>query len=153
MKKLALFILCLATTLCLSAQSHDIHSPSQIMQIMTDSPVSYTLKSGNFRDTDFSDKVLPHTLFRIQQDSSYDVKEYVMEGKAKEMFDKAEKLFSDHDFSGARDYYLKALAIDPNLYNVIVYIGDTYFHEKEYSQAQQWYEKAVKANYVDYLAH
>lgn len=59
MKKLALFILCLATTLCLSAQSHDIHSPSQIMQIMTDSPVSYTLKSGNFRDTDFSDKVLP----------------------------------------------------------------------------------------------
>lgn len=153
MKKLALFILCLATTLCLSAQSHDIHSPSQIVQIMTDSPVSYTLKSGNFRDTDFSDKVLPHTLFRIQQDSSYDVKEYVMEGKAKEMFDKAEKLFSDHDFSGARDYYLKALEIDPNLYNVIVYIGDTYFHEKEYSQAQQWYEKAVKANYVDYLAH
>lgn len=153
MKNIAIFILCLATTLCLSAQSHDIHSPSQIMEIMTESSVSYTLKSGNFLATDFSNKVLPHTLFRIQQDSSYDIKEYVMEGKAKEMFDKAEMLFGDYDFSGARDYYMKALEIDPTLYNIIVYIGDTYFHEKEYFQAKQWYEKAVKANYVDYLAH
>ena len=153
MKKITLFILCLLAVVGLSAQSHDIHTPSQIVQIMSDSPVSYTLKSGDFRATDFTHNVLPHTLFRVQQDSSYDVKEYEMEGKAKEMFDKAEELFGDYDFSGARDYYLKALEIDPNLYNVIVYIGDTYFHEKNYLQAEQWYEKAVKANYIDYLAH
>ncbi len=153
MKKLTLFILCLLTTVGLFAQSHDIHTPSQIVQIMTDSPVSYTLKSANFRASDFSNNVLPHNLFRVQQDSSYDIKEYVMEGKAKEMYDKAEELFGDYDFSGARDYYLKVLEIDPNLYKVMVYIGDTYFHEKNYLQAEQWYEKAVKANYIDYLAH
>ena len=73
MKKLTLFILCLATFLCLSAQSHDIHTPSQIVQIMSDSPVTYTLKSANFRASDFSNNVLPHNLFRVQQDSSYDI--------------------------------------------------------------------------------
>lgn len=154
MKKMFLAALCMMAVTCLIAQSHDIHTPAQIVQIMTDSPVSYTLKNGSFSESDFSGKVIPHTVFRVQQDDSYTLKEYDMkESKAKELFDKAEGLFVDNDFAGARDYYLKALEKDPDLYNVIVYVGDTYFHEKNYSQAKQWYEKAVKANYIDYLAH
>lgn len=153
MKKLALFILCLTTTLCLSAQSPNIHTPAEIIKIIEDSPISYTLVSGNFSPTDFSKKVLRTTFYRTQNDSAYEVKTFEPEGKAKELFDQAEELFSDYDFTGARKAYQDALAIDPNLYVAITYIGETYLYEKDYTSAVLWFEQAIEANYIDYLAH
>ena len=154
MKKLSLWVICLFAVAGLSAQSNDILTPAQIIQIMNDSPIVYNLNAKDFGATDFSDKVLPHIFFRVEQDSSYSIETYELEeGDATEFFNKAEEQFGYHNFSGARKYYLKALEINPNLYNVMVYVGDTYFHEKDYRQAKQWYEKAVKANYIDYLAH
>ena len=153
MKKLSLFLLCLATTLCLSAQSPNIHTPSEIVKIMDDSQISYSLASGNFTPTDFSQKVLRTSYYRIKNDSIYEVKAFEPEGKAKEMFDKAEELFSDYDFTGARKAYQDALALDPNLYVAITYIGETYLYEKDYTSAVIWFEQAIEANYIDYLAH
>ena len=153
MKKLPLFILCLATTLCLSAQSPNIHTPAEILQIMEDSQISYTLSSGNFTPTDFSKNVLRTSFYRTQNESGYEVKTFEPEGKAKEMFDKAEELFADYDFTGARKAYQDALAIDPSLYVAITYIGETYLYEKDYTSAVLWFEQAIEANYIDYLAH
>ena len=153
MKKLAFFILCLATTLCLSAQSPNIHTPSEIIKIMDDSQISYSLASGNFTPIDFSQKVLRTRFYRIKHDSTYEVKAFEPEGKAKELFDKAEELFSDYDFTGARKAYQDALALDPNLYIAITYIGETYLYEKDYTSAVLWFEQAIEANYIDYLAH
>lgn len=153
MKKSVIFFFFLVTTIGLSAQSPNIHTPSQIIQIIEDSPVTYSLKSGHFSPADFSQKVLRTTFYRIQNDSAYEVKQFEPEGKAKELFDNAEKLFSDRDFSGARKAYQEALSVDPKLYIAITYIGETYLYEKDYTSAVLWFEQAIEANYIDYLAH
>jgi len=64
-----------------------------------------------------------------------------------ELADKAmkegEAAFARGDQAKARASYLRALQLEPTLYEAAVFIADTYFQDKQWSQADEWYAKAV----------
>ncbi|HEY3027458.1 MAG TPA: hypothetical protein VGJ55_15010, partial [Pyrinomonadaceae bacterium] len=64
-----------------------------------------------------------------------------------ELADKAmkegEAAFARGDQSKARTSYLRALQLEPTLYEAAVFIADTYFQEKQWGQADEWYARAV----------
>jgi len=57
-----------------------------------------------------------------------------------------ETAFGRGDYKAARDSYLRALLIDPNLYHAALYVGDTYFGEKKWGSAAEWFARAVQIN-------
>jgi tetratricopeptide (TPR) repeat protein len=64
-----------------------------------------------------------------------------------ELADKAmkegEAAFARGDQSKARSAYLRALQLEPTLYEAAVFIADTYFQKKQWTQADEWYARAV----------
>ncbi len=54
----------------------------------------------------------------------------------------AEAAFARHDFAKARDGYGRALALDPKHYHAMLFMGDTYFAEKQPARAVVWFAKA-----------
>ncbi len=64
-----------------------------------------------------------------------------------------EYYFQSGEMEKARNEYIKALEISPNNSQLMTFIGQTYGIEQNYEKAEEWYKKAIKANYIDYLAH
>ena len=55
----------------------------------------------------------------------------------------AEAAFSWRDFDAAIKNYTKALEYDPRNYGAVLFLGDTYFAEKDWTKAGEWYQKAI----------
>jgi tetratricopeptide (TPR) repeat protein len=55
----------------------------------------------------------------------------------------AEAAFARHDFEEAIKNYSKVLEYDPKNYSAVLFIGDTYFAEKSWAKAGEWYQKAI----------
>jgi len=51
-----------------------------------------------------------------------------------------------NDTQGAIDAYKKAIKLDPGRDDTHTALGNLYFYEKRYQEAQQEYEQAVKLN-------
>lgn len=135
--------------------SQNIHRITEIVRIMDESDVTYTLKSVETSfHTEFEDRpVFMNNYYREVTDSGLNVKQYEPSRMVEELFQKAEECFEKGDLVKAREYYQDVLAEDPTYYKCLVYIGDTYLHSRYFAEAAEWYGKAVKANYIDYLAH
>jgi len=65
----------------------------------------------------------------------------------------AEAAFSRRDFEGAIKNYSKVLEYDPKNYSATLFIGDTYFAEKDWARAGDWYQKAIELNPDKETAH
>lgn len=55
----------------------------------------------------------------------------------------AEAAFARHDYARARDGYGRALALDPKNYHANLFMGDTYFADKDPFRAAVWFAKAA----------
>src|SRR5690606_5444260 len=80
-------------------------------------------------------------------------KSYSINNQTQTHLTKAEEYFNERDFSLARNMYQEALASDPDYYELMTYIGQTYWIDGEHDKAIQWYEKTIQLNYIDYMAH
>lgn len=58
----------------------------------------------------------------------------------------AEAAFSKRDFDEAIKNYSKVLEHDPKNYSAALFIGDSYFAEKDWVKAGEWYQKAIDLN-------
>ncbi len=56
----------------------------------------------------------------------------------------AEADFSRGDLDKAREGYIHALLLDPNLYTAALFIGDTYFKQKQPGSAGEWFARAIQ---------
>jgi len=65
----------------------------------------------------------------------------------------AEAAFARHDFEEAIKNYSKVLEYDPKNYGAVLFIGDTYFAEKNWTKAGEWYQKAIDLNPNKETAH
>ncbi len=61
---------------------------------------------------------------------------------AKTAFDHAEEEFGQSNYSQAEKYYGQAIGIDSGYYQALLYLGDTYYQEKDYINADRYYQKA-----------
>jgi tetratricopeptide (TPR) repeat protein len=65
----------------------------------------------------------------------------------------AEAAFSRRDFEEAIKNYTKILEYEPKNYSAVLFIGDTYFAEKNWARAGEWYQKAIDLNPNKETAH
>jgi tetratricopeptide (TPR) repeat protein len=55
----------------------------------------------------------------------------------------AEAAFSRRDFDDAIKNYNKVLEYEPKNYGAVLFIGDTYFAERDWAKAGEWYQRAI----------
>jgi tetratricopeptide (TPR) repeat protein len=123
---------------------------------MNDSKIAYQVQTLDKRIEcpDYSKKLNYHNSYQISKDSSHiSVISFHPNDNAKPYFDKAEELFQSKKFEDAIEAYKMALTEDSTLYNVMTYIGQIYENKNDYFNAVQWYQKAIRKNYIDYMAH
>jgi tetratricopeptide (TPR) repeat protein len=65
----------------------------------------------------------------------------------------AEAAFARHDFEEAIKNYSKVLESDPKNYSAVLFIGDTYFAEKNWTKAGEWYQRAIDLDPNKETAH
>jgi len=65
---------------------------------------------------------------------------------AQKEFDTAEKYFSKKDFNKSKLYYEKALALQPDFYKAIIYIGDSYWYLENMDSAIYYFRKGIEMN-------
>jgi tetratricopeptide (TPR) repeat protein len=65
----------------------------------------------------------------------------------------AEAAFAKHDFEEAIKNYSKVLEYDPKNYSAVLFIGDTYFTEKDWAKAGEWYQRAIDLDPNKETAH
>jgi tetratricopeptide (TPR) repeat protein len=58
----------------------------------------------------------------------------------------AEASFARGDYESARAGYQHVLELDPKNYEAALFIGDSYFNQKIYDRAGEWFERAVSIN-------
>jgi tetratricopeptide (TPR) repeat protein len=56
----------------------------------------------------------------------------------------AEADFSRGDVDKAREGYIHALLLDPNLYEAALFVGDCYFRQKQPGSAGEWFSRAIQ---------
>jgi tetratricopeptide (TPR) repeat protein len=153
MKKLITFLICFNSLFY--GYSQQIHSPAEIIKIMSDSKISYEVKAldKTIECKDYSDKLNYHDSYRISTDSGLSTYKITVSERAKPLFDKAESFFQSNQADSALLYYKLSLDADTMLFNVMTYIGQIYGSKGDYINANIWYKKAIKNNFIDYMAH
>jgi tetratricopeptide (TPR) repeat protein len=66
--------------------------------------------------------------------------------EANDAMQEGEAAFARGDYATARTSYIKAMISDPTSYEAVLYIGDTYFSEKQYDPACEWFSRAMQIN-------
>jgi tetratricopeptide (TPR) repeat protein len=132
-----------------------IHTPSEILDIMDKSPVSYQVMAleKEIPAPDRSNKLNPNDCYRVIDEDGISTYRYEIDSTTHDYLKKAEDYFHSRKFTLARNMYLKALAADSSFYEVMTYIGQTYGIEGNFDKAIEWYKKTISLNYIDYMAH
>ena len=135
--------------------TQQIHSPAEIFKLLSDSKLSYDIKSLNksIDCKDYSDKLNYNNCYRVSTDSGLITYKFSINEAAKPFFDKAENFFNSKQPDSALYYYKLTLKWDSSQYNVMTYIGQIYDLLKDQKNAIIWYKKAISKNYIDYMAH
>ena len=134
--------------------SQQIHSPAEILKIMSDSKLSYEVNVIDkvIECPDYSKKLNYHNSYRVKSDSGLFTYAFKPNDMAKPLFDKAENFFQSNADS-ALFYYELSLKADSSLYNVMTYIGQMYERKGDVENTIKWYKTAISKNYIDYMAH
>jgi tetratricopeptide (TPR) repeat protein len=66
--------------------------------------------------------------------------------EANDAMNQGEAAFARGDFKAAIAAYTKAMMLQPNLYHAVLFIGDSYFGDKQYIPATEWFERATKVD-------
>lgn len=153
MLKINLFLVLLI--LFMSGFSQQIHSPAEILKIMSDSKLSFEIKPLDkaIPCKDYSNELNYHDSYRVSSDSILSTYKFSFNKEAKPLYEKAEGFFQSHNSDSAMVYYQLAIKADSSLSNVMTYVGQIYEHKGNREKAIEWYKKAISKNYIDYMAH
>lgn len=149
---LILILTCLTHSV---AQQQKLHTPAEILKMISDSKLMYEVKMLDkpIACPDYSNKLNYHDSYRVYTDSGFYTSQYEINDKAKPLLDKAEEYFSSNNPYSALMYYRMALEADSSIYYIMTYIGQMYDGQRDYTNSIQWYKKAISKNYIDYMAH
>lgn len=82
----------------------------------------------------------------LPPDGGGDDKEYSTKKDADLALREGEAAFSQGDMEKAIEYYQRALALDPSLYEAALFAGDVYYKTADQKKASEWFAKAVGIN-------
>lgn len=132
-----------------------LHTPFEILKMLQESKIEYEIRilEEKIPPPDYSDRLTSNYWYCQDKEGKIKSEEYRIKPETQSWLDKAEQEFRNHSDRQAREYYLKALASQPEVAVIMTYIGQTYEPEGDFDQAVEWYQKALAANPADYMAH
>jgi len=140
--------------IAISGYAQVIHTPVEILQLLTNSKVKYKIQKldKTIECKDYSKNLNYHDCYRVTNDSTIETFKYTINDDALPSFNKAEEYFKTN-LDSALSYYHSALIMQPSLYMVMTYIGQVCEKKGNLSVAMEWYKTAINKNYIDYMAH
>jgi tetratricopeptide (TPR) repeat protein len=148
-------LLLLLPVLLFAQDDPKIHSPADILKILSDSKLSYEVGVSDIHIAckDRSDNVNTSDLYQVKKDGQFMQKQYSFGDDAYKLLEKAEGFFRDGYPDSARRFYKLVLKQNPDCALLLTYIGQTYEQQKDMDNAMKYYQMAIDANYFDYMAH
>ncbi|MCK9181457.1 MAG: tetratricopeptide repeat protein [Fibrobacteraceae bacterium] len=137
------------------AFAEQMSSLKEIMDLLKDSKIIYDVESLNRKIPvpDRSAKINTPNIYRVKQNGRFSLKAFEISNDARIAYNRGEDFFNLKQYSSARDMYKRALLLDPNYFEMMAYIAQTYGIEQNFDLAEDWYKKAIHANYIDFFAH
>ncbi len=150
-------LLCWCCMVCSSSWAQNrLNTPLEILTFMEASGTKYQVEQLFGKTPERPRTVLPHGAFI----ENYNGKEYTREYQyglsceAEHSIREAKELLSIEKpaYAKARKLYQKALQSQPNNAQLHTLIGETWYKEKNYTEARSSFERALSLNAIDYLA-
>lgn len=151
MKKNFLFCILAISAFSVAAE---MNSLKEIMNIMKDSKVMYSVKELK-KPIPVPDRSanLNGFVYRTKAKDGYKFEDNLLTDQAKKIYHEGEKQFESRNYAKARELYKEAFKLSPKYTLLQTFIAQTYGIEQNWKEAETWYKKAIKDNFVDYLAH
>lgn len=139
-----------------SIQSQDLHTPSQIETIMKKSLFYYE----QVEDTTLSiaqelNVLEPDYYFHTDENNQVHLLNYTLDSfpKQRELFNRVVRYHVQKKYAKEQKTLLKLIELDNTNAVYLTAMGETYYEQKEYSQATSWVKKAIRANPIHSPAH
>jgi tetratricopeptide (TPR) repeat protein len=135
--------------------AQDIHTPTEIILMMTNSSTKYKVDylKDKINCEDYSSKLNTNDYYRVEDNGNISIYKYKLKQKAAQYFDIAETFFSKEKLDSALVYYKKAYDEDTSAYQALTYIGQCNGLLLNNDVAVKYYKMAIDKNYIDYMAH
>jgi tetratricopeptide (TPR) repeat protein len=154
-------MLLLATAAAQSSAQHPSYlTPAEIIKLVSDSKVHYTVKSATSGEGELADPLstlfpqaaqhIPLPMITEGEHGQRFIDEYQFDSSALKLIEEAEPLFDKEKYEQARKLYLQAIAQSPNCYLAYSHVGDTYLFSNDPDSALVYYDKAIALNSNDY---
>lgn len=154
--KIALYIaLAFLSVDCYAQDGPKLHDPSEIVKIMEASKIGYEMQMLEEKKPckDRSNNINLSSYYQKEKNGILSWAEYVFNADEQKLIMEGERCFRDKKNDSARYYYRKALELYPDCSTLYTYIGQTFDKESKITDANIYYERAIKKNYFDYMAH
>jgi tetratricopeptide (TPR) repeat protein len=155
--KYILFILIIGSAISFAQK---LNTTAELMHIANSSTLSY--KISDFPDVSVMLNnqlpILSHGLY-LSQTQSGDIILANYQSALRHnpevfnLFLEAERNFAEKDIQKALDIYLQLIQINTGNSQLMTYIGHCYAMLGDNDLSKQWFENAIKTNYMDYAAH
>lgn len=151
MKKIFLFCILAVSAFAIAAE---MNSLKEIMEIMNDSKIVYEVKELK-HPIPVPDRsaLLNGMVFREKTKDGYKIVDVPLSDGAKRIYHDGEYQFESGNYAKARELYMDALKLSPKYTHLQTFIAQTYGLEQNWKEAEAWYKKSIKNNFIDYLAH
>jgi len=94
-----------------------------------------------------ANKVLVNSLIEaLPPDGGSDDKSYSPKKDADQALREGEAAFAKGEMEKSLEFYQRALALDPTLYEAALFTGDVYYKTADQKKASEWFAKAVSIN-------
>jgi tetratricopeptide (TPR) repeat protein len=127
-----------AITLASAAMAESDPAAAKALRIKARSMFLEAKRLGDDRD------LVNTMLEQLPEDGA--VPSFSKQADAESAMRQAEEAFGRGELDKAREGYLKALALDPTLYEAAVFAGDTLYKQGRFDQANEWFAKAIAIN-------
>lgn len=150
--KLAIWVLCAITSQVFAQQELGF---KEFYDIMENSKYTYTISELKECVQDTATPPLPNSIDTkaIEKQNGIEIVSYKRSSEAKKLLEEVEDNYKKGNNEKVRVLCTKMLAIDSRDSKILTYLGETYQKDKNYSEAIGWYNKALEANYNNWLTH
>ncbi|HAD82332.1 MAG: hypothetical protein A2509_09250 [Candidatus Edwardsbacteria bacterium RIFOXYD12_FULL_50_11] len=150
--KLAIWVLCAITSQVFTQQEHSF---KEFYDIMENSKFTYTISELKETVQDTATPPLPISADTkaIEKKNGIEIVFYKRSSESKKLLEAVEANYKNKNNEKVRALCIEMLAIDSMDSKILTYLGETYQKENKYNEAIGWYNKALKANYNNWLTH
>ncbi|MBD3179303.1 MAG: hypothetical protein GF417_06720 [Candidatus Latescibacteria bacterium] len=134
----------------------DLHTPAEIIRIMEESELIYTIAYYGGEDSDDDSLVLQPGRYRVEGDSSgmKVMMEYEYSPVVMGHISRGDSLFSLGKYSEAEAQYHKAWASGNGSYHpALICIGNCHYAVGRYDSAAVYFKEVIGGNFMSYQAH